>query len=622
MWAILRASKPIRSQSCCVLVMRFLYAKPGASSNFGYGEHQHSKDDQLNVACHLTRPVSCVCFLPQVSLVWARELSSQVKSRSIDKDDDLEDGFSELEEPPETDNIVEHANMDDDEMVSEGDSTGEDNDDAGEDALGLPDTKSKYGEKVVGRKNQSSPLFKVIIEASRPSLSNALDKWVEEGNSLGRGEISLALLNLRKRRFYGKALQFMEWLEATKRLDFGEREYASRLDLVAKVLGIQKAEKYIEKIPSSLRGEIIYRTLLANCVSAVNVKKAEEVFNKIRDLGFPLTVFVCNQLLLLYKRVDRKKISDVLKMMEKEDVKPSLFTYRLLIDTKGRINDISGMEDVIAAMKAEGVEPDLYLQAMIAKYYICAGHNGKAEAALKDMEKGDISDNRAACKSLLPLHASLGKVDDVRRIWNVCEHNPRLEECLAAIEAWGNLGNIEEAEKVFEKMMNSWKKLSSKYYNALLKVYANHKLLSKGKELAKRMSDSGCRIGPLTVDALVKLYVLAGEVEKADSILHKALDQNQIKPLYSTYICVLEKYTERGDIHNAEKMFHRLRHMGYVGRMRQYQLLLQAYINGKTPAYGFRERMKADNIFPNKAVLAQLHAVDAFKKTDILELLD
>lgn len=97
-------------------------------------------------------------------------------------------------------------------------------------------------------------------------------------------------------------LQLSEWLEANNRQDFVERDYASRVDLIAKVRGLHKAENYIEKIPKSLRGEVIYRTLLANCVAASNVKKAEEVFNKIKDLQFPITTFACNQLLLLYKK--------------------------------------------------------------------------------------------------------------------------------------------------------------------------------------------------------------------------------------------------------------------------------------------------------------------------------
>ncbi|KAG0502110.1 hypothetical protein HPP92_002182 [Vanilla planifolia] len=626
MWAIRRASNTTRNQSYYVLVSRTIYAKPGV--HLVNGKDQQSKGDLFlkekgdpyTGVCCPTRLISCIGSLPAVSLDWARNLSSQVRTNSTDKDDDLEDGFSDLDEPPETDNIGELTDREDKE-ISEGDSDGENSDVTGDDELGLSQTESDNGEKGLGKKIQSS-LFTTIMEAPRFSFANTLDKWVEEGNPLGRPEISLAMLNLRKRRLYGKALQFLEWLEATKRLDFGEREYASHLDLVAKMQGIYKAEKFIDKVPKSFRGEILYRTLLANCVSAVNVKKAEEVFSKIRDNGLPLTIFACNQLLLLYKKVNRKKIGDVLKMMEQEGIKPSLFTYRLLIDTKGRLHDISGMEDVITAMRAEGVEPDLYLQAVIAKHYIFDGHKEKAEAVLKDIEGDDIGNNRAACKVLLPLYASLDKVDDVGRIWNICKDNPRLEECLAAIEAWGKLGNIEKAEEVFEEMIKSWKKLSSKYYNALLKVYANHKLLIKGKDLAKRMSDSGCKIGPSTIDALVKLHVMAGEVEKADSILCKASEQNQLKPFYTTYIYMLETYAKRGDVHHAEKIFHRLKQLGFVGRIRQFQLLLDAYVNAKVPAYGFRERMKADNIFPNKTLSAQLQASDAFRRTEISELLD
>lgn len=541
---------------------------------------------------------------------------------SSDTDDGGEGGSSDPESSAETPKVKLLTAEDDNKLEFDGDIVeGEDGGDVFEDTLGLPDAEAD-GEKEITKKIHSSELYKIISNHSSPK--DALDQWLEGGNPLGPSEISFVVLNLRKRGWYGKALQFMEWVEANKLLDYGEREYASHLDLVTKVLGLQKAENYIKTIPESFRGELVYRTLLANCVVAVNVKKAEEVFNKMRDLGLPISTFSFNQLLLLYKRVDPKKIGDVLKMMEKEDAKPSLFTYRLLIDIKGHRSDISGMEDVIASMKAEGVEPDLFLQVIIAKHYAAAGkkEREKAEKMVREMEGDDITGNRAACNLLLPLYASLGKIDDVERLWKVCEHNPQLTECFAAIEAWGKLGKVEEAERVFEKMTKSWRKLSAKYYNVLLRVYANRGLLSKGKGLAKRMSDDGCKIGPLTWDLLVKLYAEGGEVEKADSILQKATEGSQLKPLFDSYIHVLKKYSDRGDIHNAEKIFHRLRKIGYVGRMRQYQLLLQAYVNAKVPAYGFRERMKADNIFPNSGILAQLRAVDAFKKTEISELLD
>ncbi|KAK0597764.1 hypothetical protein LWI29_028420 [Acer saccharum] len=150
---------------------------------------------------------------------------------------------------------------------------------------------------------------------------------------------------------------------------------------------------------------------------AVNVKKAEEVFNKMKDQKFPITSFACNQMLLLYKRVDKKKIVDVLELMEKENVKPSLFTYKILIDTKGQSNDITGMEEVVKEMKATCIEPDIGTPAIMARHYVYGGLKEKAKAVLKEMEGGNLKEHRRACRDLLPLYAELGQADEVRRVW-------------------------------------------------------------------------------------------------------------------------------------------------------------------------------------------------------------
>ncbi|KAI7996292.1 Pentatricopeptide repeat-containing protein [Camellia lanceoleosa] len=631
MWALRRASNPLKNRVLSIGTSRACCAKSEVASCCV--DVKASNGDSRLVASDgcisLKRFYSAAHGSPNF-FMGCCSFSSQADTKSsAQEEDDLEDGFSELETAASAADVVQDSNVDDlneDQLISEPELSEEEDDGDGveepQNELELFDTEAEVTEKRPPQKRASSALFKAIMAAPGLSVQSALDKWVEEGNDLNRPEIALAMLNLRKRRMYGRALQLSEWLESTKQLDFVERDYASRLDLISKVRGLQKAENYIEKIPKSMRGEITYRTLLANCVAANNAKKAEQVFNKMKDLEFPITVFACNQLLLLYKRLDKKKIADVLLLMEKENVKPTLFTYRILIDTKGKSNDITGMDQIVETMKAEGIEPDLNIQAILARHYVYGGLKEKAEAVLKEMEGGNTKENHWACRALLPLYAALGKADEVGRVWKVCESNPNPDECMAAIEAWGKLNKIEEAEAVFERMLKTWKKLSSKHYSTLLKVYANHKMLAKGKDLVKRMADSGCRVGPLTWDALVKLYVEAGEVEKADSILQKAAQQNQMKPLFSSYMAIMDQYANRGDVHNAEKMFHRMRQSGYVGRLRQFQTLIQAYINAKSPAYGMRERMKADNIFPNKAAAGQLVQVDAFRKSVMSDLLD
>ncbi|KAH0459195.1 hypothetical protein IEQ34_012009 [Dendrobium chrysotoxum] len=482
----------------------------------------------------------------------------------------------------------------------------------------LPEIDSKASsiepvEKRSRDRDVASPLVMALMKAPYNSISITLNDWVQHGNTLDRSEISVAMIYLRRRRLYDKALQFVEWLESTKRLNFVERDYASHLDLVAKTDGLHKAETYIHKVPETFRGEVVYRTLLANCVAAGNVEKAEQVFSRMRDLGFSISSFAYNQLLLLYRRIDRRKIPDVLLMMEKDSIKPSLFTYMILIDAKGLSKDIAGVQKIVESMKAEGVVPDNALRAMVARHYISAGCNEKAEAILKEMEDDCVRENSDAWRFLLPLYASLRKVDDVRRMWKSCEASACIDDFTSAIEAWGKLGFVDDAENIFQKMTKKWKKIPPRSYNALLKVYADHKLVSKGKDLARKMSDDGCWIGPLTWDALVKLFAEAGEVEKADSVLQNAAARpTGSRPLYSSYITVLDKYAEVGNVHHAEKIFHRLRQAKYPSRVNQYLLLAKAYKNAKTPAYGLRERMKADNVYPDKKFLAELVALENF----------
>ncbi|KAK4727098.1 hypothetical protein R3W88_032015 [Solanum pinnatisectum] len=624
MWAVRRASSSLKKQVFMTGGSRICYATSDISSQCLKGHSDGHKGDS-NVISH--RPLTYRGF--QITsrgflrvFRETRSFSSQAGTKSSgEEDSSSDDGFSELESSSATEAIQEVNKVD--ESVSEHELSDEDLD--GEDVEApqelLSDTEAEINKRKSPRNGVSSALFNAIMAAPALPVSKIMDKWVEE-NNVTRVEVAAAMLNFRKRRMYGKAVQLSEWLESKNQLTFIDRDYASRVDLIAKVRGLKKAEDYIGTIPESFRNEVIYRTLLANCVAEGDLKKSEQIFNKMKDLEFPLTCFTYNQLLLLYKKTDKKKIADVLLLMEKENVKPTHFTYRLLIDVKGQFNDISGMEQIVETMKAEGLEPDVTTKSILVKHYISGGLNEKAENVLKEMEGGDTKATRWACRSLLPHYAALGRADEVARIWQVCESNPRLEECVAAVDAWGKLHNIEEAEAIFDKMAAKWPTLSSKHYSVLLNIYANHKMLSKGKDLVKRMADSGCRIGPVTWDALVRLFIEAGEVEKADSILHKAGEQNRLRPMINSYLMIMDQYAKRGDIHNTEKMFHRMRQAGYVSRATQYQHLIRAYINAKAPCYGIADRMKADNIFPNKGLANMLAQVDAFKKNAVSDLLD
>ncbi|CAL5066395.1 unnamed protein product [Urochloa decumbens] len=462
------------------------------------------------------------------------------------------------------------------------------------------------------------PLLQKILDTPASAVTTILDTWDKDGNRLERNKVLMVLSHLRKQRLYSKALKFMDWIERRKLLNFEERNYACHLDLVARCCGLEAAQKYIGRVPTPFRNEVLYETLLVNCVCKYDVQKAQQVFNEIRDLSLPLTISACNQMILLYKSVAHSKVVDILTLMEKENIEPCHFTYKLLIDLKGQSNDILGMESVLNVMKDNGLEPDFSTQTMVAKFYISGGLTEKAEEFIRGMEV-HAKGSRNATRSLLDLYAILGRPDDVERICNSCTEQ-KLEDLLAAIVAWGKLGRIEQVEETFEALVKISPKPASKYINAMLNVYAENKLLARGKKFLERMCLKGCPSNPRTWDGIAKLYVNSGELAKADLFLVKVREENPDRyPLFHSYVTLLKAYAKKGDIHNSEKIFHRLKEMRHPGRTPPYDLLLVAYVSAQVTPYGFRERMKADNVRPNKTDIECLRRLSDLQTKRVLE---
>ncbi|KAG7625365.1 Pentatricopeptide repeat-containing protein mitochondrial [Arabidopsis thaliana] len=531
-----------------------------------------------------------------------------------DKGDEVvrEEELSESEEAVPVSGDVPEGVVDDDSLFEP--ELGSDNDD-----LEIEVKHSKDGGKPTKKRGQSE-LYESIV--AYKSVKHVLEKWVKEGKDLSQAEVTLAIHNLRKRKSYAMCLQLWEWLGANTQFEFTEANYASQLDLVAKVHSLQKAEIFLKDIPESSRGEVVYRTLLANCVLKHHVNKAEDIFNKMKELKFPTSVFACNQLLLLYSMHDRKKISDVLLLMERENIKPSRATYHFLINSKGLAGDITGMEKIVETIKEEGIELDPELQSILSKYYIRAGLKERAQDLMKEIEGKGLQQTPWVCRSLLPLYADIGDSDNVRRLSRFVDQNPRYDNCISAIKAWGKLKEVEEAEAVFERLVEKYKIFPMMPYFALMEIYTENKMLAKGRDLVKRMGNAGIAIGPSTWHALVKLYIKAGEVGKAELILNRATKDNKMRPMFTTYMAILEEYAKRGDVHNTEKVFMKMKRASYAAQLMQYETVLLAYINAKTPAYGMIERMKADNVFPNKSLAAKLAQVNPFKKCPVSVLLD
>lgn len=205
-----------------------------------------------------------------------------------------------------------------------------------------------------------------------------------------------------------------------------------------------------------------------------------------------------------------------------------MLTYKLLIDAKGKSNDITGMEKIVETMQAKGVGPDKRMQCLLAKYYDTAGMKDKANSVLKEVEGGDLEQNRWVVSSLLPLYAAIREAEEIERLWKVCEVNPRVSEGIAAIKAWGELKNLVAAEALF-KFLSKSAKLISKHYGAPLLLYSSNEMLSKGIDLVKQMDESGCHVDPFTSNVAGRFR---WEAAKAERVARENQLQQQLMEMF------------------------------------------------------------------------------------------
>lgn len=129
--------------------------------------------------------------------VWRRGLSSS----STKEDDDLEDGFSELDTPADDENEI--GNL----LASDAGQSDDDSDEENvEESHNEVDEVVK--EKVKPHRGRvESELFNEILNAPRLSIGVVVDNWLAEGNELTRDEVSLAMFLLRRRKMFWRALQ-------------------------------------------------------------------------------------------------------------------------------------------------------------------------------------------------------------------------------------------------------------------------------------------------------------------------------------------------------------------------------------------------------------------------------
>ncbi|KAJ1389744.1 Tetratricopeptide-like helical domain superfamily [Sesbania bispinosa] len=451
---------------------------------------------------------------------------------------------------------------------------------------------------------QSESLFFRISRARDPNvtMTRLLDQWVEEGRDIKHSELQFLVKQLRTYRRFNHALQVSEWMSNQRNLHLFSGDIAIRLDLIAKVRGLDQAEKYFNSIWNTSKNFKVYCALL-NCYAQHNsVEKAEAIMHEIKEYA-PMQVtdlvLSYNVMLNLYVRISKYDKLDALVQEMKQKNICNTFALTARMNAYVKANDIDGMEKLLAQMVADPMATaDWFTYSIAADGYIKAGKFDKSIAMLKKSEQliqGNM--RRAAFESLLTKYAAIGRKDDVYRIWNIMCKNFNISHnssYISMLSSLSKLNDIDGAERILEEWEFGNTSFDIRIPNLMMTAYCKNGLLEKAEAYIQRLSKGNSQLDGSILDRLACGYYKCNDMDKAVETMKKAISTGRPgwRPHPLTLAACIEHVKDKGDSELALEMFRICRERGTFCAATCDRLL--SYVHGEIPETNALNLMKGD----------------------------
>lgn len=407
------------------------------------------------------------------------------------------------------------------------------------------------------------------------------------------------LIALKSAILMGLCLQVCEWMRVQDDIQLLSGDYAIHLDLIAKVRGMNSAEKFFEDLPDKLKVQTTCTALLHTYVQHKDTAKAESMMEKMSECGFLKHSLPYNHMLTLYiSQGQLEKVPGLIQELKK-NTSPDIVTYNLELAVFALQNNVEAAEKAFLELKKAKLDPDWITFSTLTNIYIKNSLQDKAKSTLREMEKRISRKARTAYASLISLHTNLESKDEVFRIWKEMKSifrkvNDTEYSCM--ITSLLKLDEFGEAMNLY----NEWEAVSvtkdTRIANLILAAYVNKNEMEKAVDFHKRMIQKGVSPSCTTWELLTRGYLKQKEMDKVLEFFKKTVTSvSKWDPDSKIVREMFHVVEEQGDIQVAEQLLVTLRDAKYVDT-EIYNALLRTYMNaGKMPMI-VAERMKKDNV--------------------------
>ncbi|CAN4112808.1 unnamed protein product [Withania somnifera] len=439
------------------------------------------------------------------------------------------------------------------------------------------------------------------LGATKGSVTETINEYMREGRVVNKYELDKCIKELRKYNRYQHALEIMEWMDK-RGINSSFGDYAVRLDLIAKVQGIAAAEKYFDSLSPSMQNQSTYGALL-NCYCVQKrTDEALSLFQKMDQLNFTSNSLPFNNLMSLYMRLGQsEKVAPLVQEMKSKKVPLCTFSYNIWMNSYSCLDDIQGVERVFEEIKQENAkECDWTTYSNLAVAYVRAGHNEKAELALKKLEEEMEPRNREAYHYLISLHARISNLGEVYRIWDSlkCFMDITNSSYLVMLQSLSKLNDMDGLKKCYEEWESSCSTYDIRLANNVIGTYLRHDMLNDAEEVFHCALERSQGPFFLAWEMFMLFFLRKRQIDLAQQFMEaiaSRVKDNNWQPKFKTINNFFEYFIEERDVGGAEEFYKFLKKVNCLSSD-VCSSLLRTYIAANRTADDMKLRIKDDGI--------------------------
>eukprot|EP00933_Yihiella_yeosuensis_P059567 TRINITY_DN609_c1_g1_i1.p1 TRINITY_DN609_c1_g1~~TRINITY_DN609_c1_g1_i1.p1 ORF type:complete len:677 (+),score=166.92 TRINITY_DN609_c1_g1_i1:65-2095(+) len=265
--------------------------------------------------------------------------------------------------------------------------------------------------------------------------------------------------------------------------------------------------------------------------------------------------------------------------LQPKDVDEVLFNA--LLDTCGRLKDLTRLEATVNKMKELNVTPSPVTLGILVKTY---GQAGDLPKVLQVWEEMHVQ----------------------RELANAVTYGCMIDACVKC-------GSLQKAVDIFTAMRAAGKHKNTILYTTLIKGYGLEKDLQSALELFREMPNEGVPYNTITYNSILDACVKSGDLTTAESLLREMMaNENSLEPDLITFSTLLKGYCHINELDKALQVAESIKARGLRCDELVYNTLMDGCVKAGdvTAGLGLFEEMVHSGLKPSAithSILARLY---------------